>query len=78
MIEMIVEGRGLEPMLREMGRSHSIKVIGAHISGRYPGDGNGGKRVTVRVKADTAAEARELLRSYLPPDGNFTIRPALV
>ena len=78
MIELIVEGKGLEPLLREMERSPAIRVIGPHISSHYPGAQVHGQRIAVRVKADTAAEARELVRRYLPPDGNYSIRPALV
>ena len=74
-VELIVEGRGLEPVLREMERSPAIRVIGSHISSRDPRAE--GMRVTVRVAVATAAEARELLGSYLPADGNYTVRPSL-
>lgn len=77
MIELIVEGRGLEPMLREMDRSLDIRVIGPHISREYPGAGVDGERIAVAVRADNAVEACDLVRSYLPPDGNYTIRPVL-
>ena len=77
-IDLIIEGKGLEPALREMERSPDIKVIGPHICGRNPGAGTPGMRIAVRVNADTPAEARELLRRYLPADGNYVIRPALI
>ncbi len=77
MIELIVEGKGLEPMLRQMERSPDIRVIGPHISGHYPGAGVNGQRFAIAVAAEDAAEARELVSHYLPPDGNYTIRPAL-
>ncbi len=65
-IELIVEGKGLEPALREMERSPDIKVIGPHISTRYPGSGVDEMRMAIAVRADTAAEAREMVRRYLP------------
>ena len=77
MIELIVEGKGLEPMLRQMERSPFIRVIGPHISSRYPGAQVNGQRIAVRVNAASAGEARDLVRHYLPPDGGYTIRPAL-
>ena len=77
MVELIVEGRNLAPMLREMERSPAIRVIGPHISSRYPGAQVDDKRIAVRVAADTAADARDLVRRYLPPDGSYVVRPAL-
>ncbi len=77
MIELIVEGKGLEPMLREMERSGAIRVLGAHVSATYPGAGVDGMRMAVKVMADTPAEARDLVRRYLPPNGNYTVRPSL-
>ncbi len=77
MVELIVEGKNLAPMLREMERSPAIRVIGPHISSRYPGAQVDDKRIAVRVAADTAAEARELVGSYLPPDRNYVVRPSL-
>ena len=65
-------------MLREMERSPVITVIGPHISSRYPGPQVDVKRMAVRVAADTAAEARALVRRYLPPDRSYSIGPALV
>jgi hypothetical protein len=52
-------------------------VIGPHISTRDPDAQVEGQRIAVRVKADTAAQARDLIRNYLPPNGNYRIRPAL-
>ena len=77
MIEMIVEGKGLEPILRQMKSDPAIRVIGPHISGHYPGAQIEGQRIAVRVNAGTAAQARDLIRKYLPPDGNYIVRPAL-
>ncbi|MGZ8666196.1 MAG: hypothetical protein ACXWZM_03670 [Solirubrobacterales bacterium] len=77
MIELIIEGKGLEPLLREMERSPAIKVIGPHISSRFPDAGVNGQRIAIRVAAANAAEARDLVRRYLPPQGNYSIRPAL-
>ncbi len=74
---MVVEGKGLEPMLREMERNPAIRVIGPHISTRDPAARVEGQRIAVRVKADTAAQARDLIRGYLPPEGNYIVRPAL-
>jgi hypothetical protein len=76
-IELIVEGKGMEPMLREMERSPDIRVIGPHISSRYLGAGVEGQRTVIRVKAEDAAEAREIVRRYLPPDSGHIIKPAL-
>ena len=53
---MVVEGKGLEPMLREMERNPAIRVIGPHISTRDPAARVEGQRIAVRVKADTAAQ----------------------
>ena len=76
-VEMILEGERLEPVLREMDRSPAIRVIGPHVSWQFPGSGATGQRITIRVAVKTAAEARELVRSYLPADGDYSIRPAL-
>ncbi len=66
MIELIVEGKALEPALREMERSPDIRIIGPHISARYPGAGVEGMRIAVAVRAESAGEARDLVRRYLP------------
>jgi hypothetical protein len=75
MIELIVEGKALEPALREMERSPDIRVIGPHISTRYPGAGIKGMRIAVKVRADSPAEASSRVRSYLPE--GCTVRPSL-
>lgn len=75
MIELIVEGKALEPALREMERSPDIRVIGPHISTRYPGSGVEGMRIAIAVRADSAADARERVRRYLPE--GCSVRPAL-
>ena len=75
MIELIVEGKGLEPVLREMERSPAIRVIGSDISSRAPRAE--GMRITVSVAVSTAAEARDLLSSYLPAEGTYTVGPSL-
>lgn len=74
--EVIVEGKALEPALREMERSPDIKVLGPHISTRYPGSGVEGMRIAVKVRADSPAEASSLVRRYLPE--GCTVRPSLV
>ncbi len=74
--ELIVEGKALEPALREMDRSPDIKVLGPHISTRYPGAGVEGMRIAVRVRAHSPAEASSLVRSYLPE--SCKVRPSLV
>lgn len=76
-VELIIEGKGLEPVLREMERSHEIRVIGPHISSRHPVAQKEGRLVAVRVNATDVAEAREIVRRYLPPGGGHSIRPAL-
>ena len=77
MIEIMIEGKGLEPALRQMERSDAIRVLGPHISAHYPGAEVDGMRVAVKVRAASTTEARDLVRSYLPPDGNYIVRPAL-
>jgi len=76
-VELIIEGKGMESMLREMERSPEISVIGPHISSRHPGTEAEVMRIAVRVKAKDPAEAREIVRRFLPPDGGHSIRPAL-
>ena len=78
MIELIVEGKDLAPILREMERSPAINVIGPHISSQYPGAQVDDKRVAVKVNAGSAGEARDLIATYLPPHGGYAISPALI
>lgn len=77
MIEFIIEGQNLDPALRQMERSDAIRVLGAHISTRLPGARVDGMRMSVMVKAESPAEARKLVESYLPPDESISVRPAL-
>ena len=58
-----------------MERSPAIRVIGSHIASRNRRAE--GMRVTVRVAVATAAEARDLVGSYLPAEGNYTVRASL-
>lgn len=73
-VELIIEGEGLEAALREMDMSGLITVVGADIT---TGSDLEGHRIVVRVAAENAAEARELVEQYLPPQGDYSIRPAL-
>jgi hypothetical protein len=73
---LVIEGKGLKPALEEMEKSGEVRVLGPHISRYYPGAGVNGSRMVVKVESDNAAEAREVVRGYLPADGDFTIGPA--
>ncbi len=75
MIELIVEGKSLEPALRAMDRSPAIRVIGPDIWTPNPGSEVISPRVAVEVRAESAAEASTLVRRYLPDD--CKVRPAL-
>ncbi len=75
MIELIVEGKSLEPALRAMDRSPAIKVIGPDIRTENSGSEDVSPRMAVEVRAESAAEASTLVRRYLPDD--CTVRPAL-
>jgi hypothetical protein len=73
-VELIIVGEGLEAALREMDMSGLITVVGAGIR---TGSGLEAHRIVVRVAAADVAEARELVGQYLPPEGEYSIRPAL-
>lgn len=75
-VELVIEGEDLEAPLREMDKSGLITVVGPQISGA-PESETDGRQIVIRVTAETAAEARDLVSQYLPLDGDYTIRPAL-
>jgi hypothetical protein len=77
MIEFVIEGRGLESAFREMERSDAIRVLGPHITTRERGNDVETMRITVQVAVDNPREARDLILSYLPPDGRYRVRPSL-
>ncbi len=71
MIELIIEGKGLAPALREMERSPYIEVLGPHISNR-----RSEARVTgIRIAVHSAAEASSVVRHYLPEGAR--VKPCL-
>lgn len=76
-VELVIEGRDLESSLREMDKSGLITVVGPHIPTGMSGSGVDGHRIVIRVAAENAADARELVEQYLPPRGDYSIRPAL-
>jgi hypothetical protein len=72
---LVIEGKGLEPVLEKLARADEVRVLGPHMSRHFLGGGVDGTRIVLRVDADSVAAAQELVRGFLPTDGDFSVGP---
>jgi hypothetical protein len=75
-IYLVIEGDGLQPVLREMEQKHKVRVLGPDLSRNYLGSGVTGSRMVVKVDAESVGTAMELVKGFLPEDADFTVQAA--